>query len=172
MPGPEGPQGEQGPQGDPGPAGADSTVPGPAGSPHAKFVPLQAMNTPASAAATNNAVGVFTAVTDPNFRAVVDLRGYTKLRFQGRIGGAVVAAIKIRIQYHTSGNPNIVSGDAGWTTLADSAGTHGLNVPFYTAELAVPAGAQIEACVIRAGIFAGDGAADPTMTACILNFYV
>ena len=129
------------------------------------------MNAAASAVATNNAVGNFAAVTDPNFRAVVDLRGCTKFRMQGRIGGAIVNAIKIRVQYHTSGNPNIASADAGWATLGDSAGTHGLNVPFYSAEIAVPAPAQIEAVVIRAGIFSGDGAADPTMTCCILNFY-
>ena len=129
------------------------------------------MNTAASAVATNLAAATFSAVTDPNYRAVVDLRGYTKVRFQGRIGGSVVNANKIRVQYHTSGNPNIASADAGWTTLATSAGTHGLNVPFYTSELAVPAGAQIETAVIRAGLYDGDGAADPTMTACILNFY-
>jgi hypothetical protein len=42
---------------------------------------------------------------------------------------------------------------------------------FYTAELAVPAGAQINDCLVRVGIWSGNGTADPTITACLLNFY-
>lgn len=134
-------------------------------------VDILAPNDAASAAATNLAANTFSAVGDPSYRRMVDLRGKTKVRIMGRIGGALVAATKIRIQYHTGGNPAVASGDAGWTTLADTAGSHTLNALFYTAEIAVPAGAQINDCQIRCGIFSGDGAADPTITACTLNFY-
>jgi hypothetical protein len=125
----------------------------------------------ASAVATNLALNTFNAVSDPSFRQMLDLRGYTKVRIQGRIGGTLVAATKIRVQYHTGGNPAVVTGDAGWTTLADSAGSHAVNVMFYSAEIAVPAGAQINNVLVRCGLFSGDGAADPTLTCCILNVY-
>jgi hypothetical protein len=125
----------------------------------------------ASAAATNLAANTFNAVSDPAFRQFVDLRGMTKIRIQGRFGGAVVAATRLRIQYHTGGNPAVVTGDAGWTTLAESAGSHTVNVLFYSAEIAIPAGAQINDCLIRCGIFGGDSAADPTLSCCILNCY-
>lgn len=136
-----------------------------------KFVPLQPLNSAASAAATNLALNTWSAVSDPNFRAVVDLRGLTKLRFTARISGSLVAATKMRIQYHPDGNPAIASGDAGWAELATSAGSHTVATVFYTAELSVPSGAQIATCVIRAGLYSGDGAADPTMTGVLLNFY-
>lgn len=125
----------------------------------------------ASAVATNLALNAFNAVSDPNFRQMCDLRGFTKVRIQGRIGGALVAATKIRIQYHLGGNPAVVTGDAGWTTLADSAGSHTVNVMFYSAEIAVPAGAQVNDVLIRCGLFSGNGTADPTITTCIMNFY-
>jgi hypothetical protein len=125
----------------------------------------------ASAIATNLALNTFNAVSDPSFRQMMDLRGYTKVRIQGRIGGTLVAATKIRIQYHTGGNPAVLTGDAGWTTLADTAGSHTVNVMFYSAEIAVPAGAQVNDVQIRCGLFSGDGAADPTVTCCICNFY-
>lgn len=102
---------------------------------------------------------------------MVDLRGKTKVRIQGRIGGALVAATKLRVQYHTGVNPAVATGDGGWTTLADTAGSHTLNTMFYSAEINVPAGAQINNCLIRVGLFSGDGAADPTITCCVLNFY-
>jgi Collagen triple helix repeat (20 copies) len=158
----------KGPQGDP---GADSTVPGPTGPAGPSFVPLQPLNSAASAAATNLAVDTWNAVSDPNFRAMVDLSSYTKVRMMARIGGALVAVTKVRIQYHTGGDPAVATGDAGWTTLIDSAGNHTLSVAFYTPELAVPAGAQINNCLIRAGLFSGNGTADPTLTGCLLNFY-
>jgi len=132
---------------------------------------LQSPGDAASAAATNLALNTVNAVSDPNYRRLLDLRSLTKLKIMGRFGGTVVAATKMRIQYHTSGNPAIATGDAGWTTLADSAGSHTVGTLFYTAELAVPAGAQINDCQIRAVIFSGDGAADPTLTACVCNFY-
>lgn len=116
-------------------------------------------------------MNAFNAVNDPNYRSMVDLRGRTKVRVVGRIGGALVAATKLRVQYHTGGNPAVASGDGGWTTLAETAGSHTLATLFYTAEIAVPAGAQINNCLIRVGLLSGDGAADPTMTACVLNFY-
>jgi hypothetical protein len=125
----------------------------------------------ASAVATNLAINTVNAVSDPSFRQMVDLRGMTKVRIQGRFGGAVVAATKLRIQYHVGVNPAVATGDAGWTTLADSAGSHTVNTMFYSAEIAVPAGAQINNCLLRCVIFSGDGAADPTISTCILNFY-
>jgi hypothetical protein len=134
-------------------------------------LPLHAGTNAASAAATNNGASAFTAVSDPNERTIADLRGKTKIKIMGRFGGAVAAATKMRIQYHPGGNPAVASGDAGWATLAESAGSHTVNVLFYTAELAIPAGAQVNDCVIRAGIFGGDGVVDPTITACVLNVY-
>lgn len=89
----------------------------------------------------------------------------------GRIGGSLVAATKLRVQYHTGGNPAVASGDAGWTTLAETAGSHTLNTMFYSAEIAIPAGAQINDCLVRVGLLGGDGVADPTITACTLNCY-
>lgn len=155
-----GPQGLQGIPGSPGAAGRTS-----------QRVALQPPFASASAAATNLANNTFNAVGDPAYRSIVDLRGCSALRIMGRFGGAVSSATRLRIQYHTGGNPAVSSGDAGWTTLADSAGSHTANTMFYSAELAVPVGAQINNCLVRAGIFSGDGAADPTMTCCVLNFY-
>lgn len=152
-----GSQGLQGPQGSPGQASVS--------------VDLLAPNTAASAAATNLAANTFNAVSDPNYRRMVDLRGKTHVRIMGRFGGAVVAATRLRVQYHTGGNPAVVTGDAGWQTLAESAGSHTVNAMFYSAEIPVPAGAQINNCLVRVGIFGGDGAADPTLTCAVLNFY-
>lgn len=134
-------------------------------------VPLHPTQVSASAAATNNGASTFTAVGDPNSRRMVNLTGLTKVRIQGRFGGAVASGTRLRVQYHTSADPAIASADAGWTTLADSAGSHTVSVMFCSAEIAVPSGARINNCQIRAGIFGGDGAADPTMTCCVLNFY-
>jgi hypothetical protein len=164
--GPEGPQGEQGIQGLPGVDGADG-APGQA----SLSVDLLSANDAASAVATNLALNVFNAVGDPAFRRMLDLRGKTKVRIMGRIGGALVAATKLRVQYHTGGDPAVLTGDAGWTTLADSAGSHTLNALFYSAESDVPAGARINDCLIRVGLFSGNSTADPTITCCVLNFY-
>lgn len=177
-PGPPGPPGEDGadgatgqtgPQGDPGTPGAPGS-PGAAG-PGSGWTPLLAMNGAASAVATNNGAAAFTAVSDPAFRTMRDLRGLTKVRIMGRLGGTVAAGTRVRVQYHTGGNPAVLSNDAGWATLADSAGSHVAGAAFYSAEIAVPAGAQVNNVLIRVGIFGGDGAADPTLTCCILNFY-
>lgn len=135
---------------------------------HTTFVsPL----TSASAAAANLAVGIVNAVSDPNLRQFVDLRGLTKCRIHGRIGGSITSANKIRLQFHTGGNVLVASGDAGWTTLADSAGTHALNTMFFSATLAVPPAAQVETCLVRPVLFDGNGVADPTISCCILDFY-
>jgi hypothetical protein len=160
----------KGATGNTGLTGADGPQ-GPAGQQGARTVELLSPNETASAVATNLAVSTVNAVSDPNFRRLLDLRTLTKLKVMGRFGGTVVAATKLRIQYHTSPNPAIATGDAGWTTLADSAGSHTAGTMFYTAELAVPAGAQINDCQIRCVIFSGDGAADPTISACVCNFY-
>jgi len=166
-----GPTGPTGPTGATGPAGADSTVPGPTGPAGPTNIVLLSPNGNASVAATNLATLTFNAVSDPNFRNIINLLLMTKVRILGRLGGSIVAANKIRIQYHTSSDPAISSADGGWTTLATTAGSHTLNTLFYTAELTVPAGARINPVQIRAGLYDGDGAADPTMTACSLVFY-
>lgn len=162
-------KGDTGAPGATGPAGSDG-APGANGI-TSKCIPLLLPSGSASAAATNLASNTFNAVSDPSYRYMVDLRGCTKVRIQGRIGAALVAATKLRVQYHTGVNPAVASGDAGWTTLADTAGSHTVNTMFYSAEISVPAGAQINDCLVRVGLFSGDGAADPTITACILNFY-
>lgn len=168
--GAQGSQGSQGSQGATGAQGVQGTT-GAAGATGASTLDLLPVWGTASAAATNLAANTFNAVSDPNYRQMVDLRGKTKLKVMGRIGGALVAATKLRVQYHTAGNPAVATGDAGWTTLADTAGSHTLSTLFYSAELSVPAGAQINDCLVRVGLFSGDGAADPTITCCILNFY-
>lgn len=157
----------RGPQGLP---GADGP-PGPPGTQFGNSILLLAPNGAASAVATNLAANAFNAVSDPNYRQMHDLRGMTKIRIQGRIGGALVAATKLRVQYHVGGNPAVATGDAGWTTLADSAGGHTVNTMFYSAEIAIPAGARINNCLLRVGVFSGDGVADPTITCAILNVY-
>jgi len=125
---------------------------------------------PASPAATNIAVNTFVAVGDPSYRMMIDLRGMTNVKVMGRIGGALVAVTALRVQYHTGGNPAVATGDAGWTTLATTPGNHTLDTLFYTGNLAVPAGAAILDCLLRVGIWSGNGTADPTITACVLNF--
>jgi len=125
----------------------------------------------ASAVATNLAATTFSAVSDPNYRWMGNLLRLTKVRIQGRIGGSLVAATKLRIQYHTGVDPAVATGDGGWTELATTAGSHTVNVMFYSAEIAVPSGARINNCLIRVGLYDGDGAADPTITTCILNLY-
>lgn len=125
-----------------------------------------------SAVALNLALGAFSAVSDPSLRRMCDLRGMTTLRMQGRIGGSLVAATKIRLQYHIGGNVNVATGDGGWTDFpTDSAGSHTLNQMFYTGDIAVPSAARINHCLVRAGLFSGDGGADPMITCCILNVY-
>jgi hypothetical protein len=124
-----------------------------------------------SAVATNIAAAAFMAVSDPNLRQVVDMRGYSKFRIQGRLGGALVSACKIRIQYHLGGDPNVGTADAGWQTLGESAGNHTLNAMFLTPEITVPAAARVNNLVLRAGLFGGNGVVDPTITCCILNLY-
>jgi hypothetical protein len=152
-----------GPEGPPGTPGMDGRT--------SHNIPLLAPNDGASAAATNLAVNVFNAVGDPAYRRMVDLRSCTKVRILGRFGGTVSAVTRLRVQYHVGGNPAVVTGDAGWQILADSAPPHVVATMFYSAEAAIPAGAQINHCLVRAGIFSGDGVADPTITACVLNSY-
>lgn len=163
--GTNGAQGQQGPQGNTGPQGPAGPAQG-----FPPWVLLHPLMAP-SAVATNLAANTFNAVSDPNLRLMGDLRGLTKVRIMGRIGGSLVAATRLRVQYHTGGNPNVATGDAGWTTLADTAGSHVLAALFYSAEIAVPAGAQVNNVLLRVGLFGGDGAADPTISACALNFY-
>lgn len=126
----------------------------------------------ASAVATNLALNAANAVSDPNLRQFVDLRGLTTCRIQGRFAGTVSVATRIRLQFHLGGNIAVVSGDAGWTTLADSAGSHAVNVMFRTADLSIPVAARIKDCVVRAVIFGGDGAADPSISCCVADFFI
>lgn len=124
-----------------------------------------------TAAASNNASTAFTPVSDPSLRQMTDLRFAAKGRMQARIGGTVVAATKIRLQYHLGKNPAIASTDAGWTELYTSVGGHTLNQMFYSPEFDIPEIARVNDVLVRAGIFGGDGVADPTITCCILNLY-
>ena len=144
---------------------------GSGGAPAACCAPLLLPLMAASAVATNNALNAVNAVSDPNLRQMANLSGITKARIQGRIGGTLAPATKIRLQYHLGGNPAVATGDAGWTTLADTAGAHTTGVMFYSGELVVPAAARVNNVLIRPVIFSGDGAADPTITACVVNFY-
>lgn len=159
--GPQGPQGIPGLQGPAGPAAANSTQ---------EIVLLHSLMT-ASAIATNLALNAVSAVSDPNLRRFVDLRGLTKCRIQGRLGGTINVATRIRLQFHIGQNIGIASNDAGWATLADTAGSHTANVMFRSAEFTIPVEARIQDCIVRAVIFSGDGAADPTISCCVVSFY-
>lgn len=132
---------------------------------------LQHPRWPASTAATNLALNAWNPVNDLDFRQVVDLRGMTKLRLHGKIGGTLVAATKIRVRYHLGGNITVATADAGWLVLCDSAGGHAANTHFFSAELAIPAGAQVSPVVLQPGLFSGDGVADPTLLGCVLLCY-
>jgi hypothetical protein len=127
-------------------------------------------NMPASAPATNLAAGALAAVSDPNLRVMADLRGRISVRIQGRIGGTLAAATKIRVQYHLGGNPNVASGDAGWGNMATTAGSHAANAMFYTSELFIPAASRVKDVLLRPSLVDGDGVADPTITCCVLLF--
>jgi hypothetical protein len=153
------------------PDGTWQSLIGPSGPLTGKTIVLLAPNGAASAAATNLAANTFSAVSDPAFRQIHDLRGMTKARIHGRLGGAVVAATRLRFQYHLGGDPAIASGDAGWITLVESAGSHAVNVMFYSAEINIPVGAQMNDVLLRVGIFGGNGTADPTITCASLSVY-
>lgn len=123
----------------------------------------------ASAVATNLGATSFNAVSDPNFRQMVDARNLTTVRLTGRIGGSLVAATKIRVQYHLGGNIAIATGDAGWVTFLDSNGSHTLNTLFSSANVSIPSAARVANLIVRVGLFSGDGAADPTITCAVLS---
>jgi hypothetical protein len=125
----------------------------------------------ASSAATNLALDTWSAVDDPDYRVMVDLRGMAYARLLGRIGGSLVAASKIRVQYNPTSDPTIATGDGGWAELLTSAGSHTLDTAFLTAAVAVPSAARIFPCLIRVGLYSGDGAADPTISGAMLTFY-
>lgn len=145
-------------------------VPGPRGPGGVSVVLLHPRGT-ASAAAALLAAGAFSAVSDPDLRAVVRLTGFSKVRVHGRLGGVLVGPAKLRVQYHPGGDPAVASGDAGWATLADSAGSHSAGAMFYSAEVALPAGALVDHCLLRAGLYDGDGLASPTIMACVVSLY-
>jgi hypothetical protein len=138
---------------------------------YGRNVSLKDAATAASAIATNLAANTLNCVSDPNYRVMTNLKGMTKLRLQGRLGGTIATTTTIRLQYHTGGNVAIATGDAGWTTLATSAGSHTTGTMFYTAEAAIPAAAQINDVLVRACIFSGDGTQDPTLTQAQINVY-
>ena len=102
---------------------------------------------------------------------MTDLRGMTKVRIQGRFGGTVATATKMRIQYNTSADPNVATGDAGWATLAESAGTHTAAQYFYSAEASIATAAQVNPIQLRACIYDGNGTADPTITGAAITVY-
>lgn len=124
-----------------------------------------------TAAAANNLAAAFVAVSDPSLRQMTDLRFATKGRMQARIGGSLDASTKIRLQYHLGGNPAVGTADPGWVTLFTSAGGHLLNQMFYSPEFVIPEVARVNDVLVRAGIFGGNGVADPTITCCVLNLY-
>jgi hypothetical protein len=130
--------------------------------------PLYPLYLVQSAAAVNNGPTTFTPIADPGYRAFVNLRGITKVRFIGRLGGTLHASTVMRIQYNTSSDPTILT---GWATLADSPGGHTSGLEFDSGEINVPSGAQILNCQLRLGIYGGNSAADPTLYGCVLNFY-
>lgn len=168
LPGLNGNNGSDGLVGPIGPIGNTGPV-GPIQTQHVIFHhPLMA----ASAIATNLAANVVNAVSDPNFRQFVDLRGLTRCRIVGRIGGNINVENRIRLQFHIGGNIAVATGDAGWQTLAETAGSHTVNVMFRSAELTIPVAARIQTCLVRAVLFSGDGVADPTVTCCIVDFYL
>jgi hypothetical protein len=123
-----------------------------------------------AAAASLNPAATFTAAGDPATRRILNLTNCDKVRFLARIVGPATAT-KLRIQYSTSTDPTIADNDVSWTTLATSSGTHPNDVWFYTAAANVPSGAQINNVQIRIGIYDGDGAASPHISACAINFY-
>src|SRR5687767_4085341 len=90
-----------------------------------------------TASAANNGANNFAAVSDPSLRQMTDLRYASKGRMQGRIGGSISTASKIRLQYHLGKNPAVLSADPGWVDLFTSAGTHLLNQMFYTPEFVI-----------------------------------
>jgi hypothetical protein len=147
--------------------------------PDSLVIPLLHPSDTVPAAATNLAANAFLAVSDPNLRVMACLRGSAAppsptlrwARLQGRIGGALATATKIRVQYHLGGDPGVATGDVGWKTLLDSAGTHTLSTMFVTAPVAIPDEAKIPNLILRAGLFGGTGAVSPTLTCAILNLY-
>lgn len=112
--------------------------------------------------------GVWEAVDDPDLRQVVDLRGCDSVKIHGRLSGTICNDNKIRVQYNVS---DVAADTAGkWHTLATSRGQHTLDEMFWTSGRSVPDDAQIENCILRAGIYDGDGVADPQISCCILSF--
>lgn len=124
-----------------------------------------------SAIASNLASNTFNAVSDPSLRQFANLGNYTQVRMQGRIGNSLVAATSILIQYHLSDDINVATNDAGWQTLITSSGGHTLNQMFYSDRILLPEELKVDNVIIRAGMYSGNGAADPRITCCILNFY-
>ncbi len=112
--------------------------------------------------------GAWKAVSDPALRAMIDLRGITTIKVLCMLGGNAPAT-KLRVQYHTGGNPNMLDGDPGWKTLGDSPGNHPTATLFEYA-IPVPEEARIENCLIRVGLYDGDGLASPTINMCRLRF--
>jgi hypothetical protein len=101
-------------------------------------------------------------------RRIVDLRGITKFRMQGMLANGPSTANKLRVEYKNSTD---LTTTTGWSVLCTSAGTHANTTWFDTGELTMPVGADIVNCQLRAGIYDGNGVADPALQACVLSFY-
>lgn len=170
--GPVGPQGPIGLTGATGATGATGPQ-GPAGTSGAisSTIALQTLRDSASSAASNNAASNFNAVSDPNFRVLTSLYGLNYVTLQGRLGGTLAAVTKLRVQYAVTSDPNLSTSSGLWTTLLDSAGGHASGTMFGSSVFNVPAPAKVNSVLLRCGIYDGDGVQDPTITACILNFY-
>jgi hypothetical protein len=119
-----------------------------------------------TAAATNIDMGEVVAPNDADLRLVVDLRGMTCVKLQGRLSSNV-AQNKLGVQYST--NMNFSAGGGHWIEMVSSKGNHTGGVTFWTAEYEIPDEAQKEEVMIRPVIMDGDGAADPAIGFCILN---
>lgn len=159
-----------GPPGPQGPAGIDGADGYPGQSVSTSNLVFQSLQSAASSPASNNGASTFTPVNDPNYRFTT-YAAFNRCYMQGRIGGSLVAATKIRIQYVLTSDPNIATGSGSWATLMESAGSHTLNTSFLTADMNVPALAGGAHCLLRCGIYGGDGVADPTISLCVLTFF-
>lgn len=122
-----------------------------------------------SAQATNNPATTFTALSDPEARRFLDLQGYPLVDVQWQVNGGVDAVTKVRLEYVATSD---INQSTGWTTLLTTqAFASAGNQLHYETNLAVPTAAQVSNCLLRMGIYDGDGVADPYIAALVLRFH-
>lgn len=105
---------------------------------------------------------------DPQFRRVIDLRGCEAARVEFDFGGTPVGASKIEIQYHPGGDPNVASGDAGWTRLCVTDANLGGFLFAISQDNRIPNPARIKNCIVRPVYYDGDGVGNPQLRHCAL----